>query len=181
MPEPDPLDPAYAILAYTMNRAVIDQMLRAARHFGGDYERLILWGTVAHLNVAHLMPPGSLPSSLLDARGNLPEASQALRPVLLRDLAQITGIPRETARRKLEALAAQGWIRRTRDGWLIEVERTDAELRPFTLDSIRRFLQSARVMQGALDDVADTGRAGPPAPVTAAAPAKARTTGARRG
>lgn len=186
----DRLESAYSILAFTMNRAVIDHMLRSARSFGGDYERLILWGTVAHLNVAHLMPPGSLPSSLLDERGNLPDARADLRPVLLRDLAQITGIPRETARRKLATLEADGWLLRTRAGWVLDVGRIDPALRPFTLESIRRFLRSARVMQAALDDISrdrgasmGAGGAAPsPSPVSgsrtarsASAPRPART------
>ncbi|MEI7446207.1 MAG: helix-turn-helix domain-containing protein [Burkholderiales bacterium] len=190
-----PLEAAYAILAFTMNRAVIDHMLRSARRFGGDYERLILWGTVAHLNIAHLMPPGSLPSSLLDECGNVPDAVADLRPVLLRDLAQITGIARETARRKLASLEADGWLRRTRAGWVMDVERTDTALRPFTLESIRRFLRSMQVMQAALDDASrivgkgvPPGDAAPaPAPVSgsrtarsAAIPRPARTKAARR-
>lgn len=153
-PPPDPLEAAYSVLAFTMNRSVIDHMLRSARRFGGDYERLILWGTLAHLNVAHLMPPGSLPSTLLDGAGSVPDAAARLRPVRASDLAQITGIPRETARRKLAALERDGWVLRTDAGWLLDVARVDPELRGFTLESIRRFLQAARAMQAAIDDVA---------------------------
>lgn len=154
-PTPDPLEADYAILAFTMNRSVIDHMLRSARRFGGDYERLILWGSLAHLNIAHLIPPGSLPSSLLDEGGRVPDAAGRLRAVRTSDLAQITDIPRETARRKLERLERDGWILRTDAGWLLDVERVDPALREFTLESIRRFLlRAARVMQAAADDVA---------------------------
>ena len=154
MPAPDPLEAAYSILAFTMNRSVIDHMLRSARRFGGDYERLMLWGTLAHLNVAHLMPPGGLPSALLDESGRVPDAAARLRPVRASDLAQITGIPRETARRKLAALERDGWVLRTDAGWLLDVARVDPELREFTRESIRRFLHAGRVMQAAIDDVA---------------------------
>lgn len=175
MPTSDPSDPleaAYSILAFTMNRGVIDHMLRSARRFGGDYERLVLWGTLAHLNVAHLMPPGGLPSTLLDEAGRIPDAAQQLRPVRASDLAQITGIPRETARRKLATLERDGWVRRTDAGWLLDVGRAERELRGFTLDSIRRFLQVARAMEAAIGDVA---RAAPPAPAPAPAVSGSRT------
>jgi hypothetical protein len=77
-------------------------VLRAARHFDNDTEAMILFGTVAHLNVAPLMLPGSSPTSVLGADGRVPDAQPQLRPVRIRDLVQITGRPRETIRRKLE-------------------------------------------------------------------------------
>ncbi|MCA3181087.1 MAG: helix-turn-helix domain-containing protein [Burkholderiaceae bacterium] len=179
-PQPDPLDAAYSILAFTMNRCVVDQMLRSARQFGGDYERLILWGVVAHLNVAHLMPPGSLPSSVLDPHGLVPGASERLRPVRTSDLAQITGIPRETVRRKLGALERDGWIRQDDAGWFLDVERLDPSVRAFTLQSIRNFLQAARTMDAAIADATPAAVSGSRTARSAAAPPTARTTGARR-
>ena len=47
------------------------------------------------------LPPGSLPSVVLDDRGRLPANAEGLRPLRQRDVVQITGIPRETVRRKL--------------------------------------------------------------------------------
>lgn len=177
---PDPLDAAYSILAFTMNRCVVDQMLRSARKFGGDYERLILWGVLAHLNVAALMPPGSLPTSVLDAHGLVPGAGERLQPVRSSDLAQITGIPRETVRRKLGALEREGRIRRCDAGWLLDVERPDPEVRAFTMQSIRAFLQAARTMEAALADATAAAVSGSRTGRSAAAPPRVRTTGARR-
>jgi len=154
------MNAAYSILAFSMNRYVIDHMLRSARRFGGDFERLILWGVVAHLNVAHLLPPGSLPSAVLDEAGLLPAAQDGLRPLMLRDIAQITGIPRETARRKLQSLQRDGWLVQTDEGWLLNLERDVPEPREFTLESIRRFMQTARVMQAAVDDATNARRGG---------------------
>ena len=103
---------AFSLVTFTMNRFVVDQVIRAARHFDNDIETMILFGTIAHLNVAHLMPPGSSPTSVLGANGRVPDAQPQLRPVRLRDLVQITGRPRETIRRKLERLEAQGRLLR---------------------------------------------------------------------
>lgn len=153
----DPIEAAYSILAFTMNRCVIDQMLRSSRRFGGDYERLILWGVLAHLNVAPLMPPGSPPSAVLDARGSVPGAADRLHAVRASDLAQITGIPRETVRRKLRSLERDGWIVQETTGWAISIGTTETELRDFTMQSIRNFLQAAQAMEAAIDDAA-TGR-----------------------
>ena len=42
-------------------------------------------------------------------------------------LADVTGIPRETVRRKLASLQADGWIERTDDGsWRLKIEGGEA-------------------------------------------------------
>ena len=100
-------DGAFSLVAFVMNRFIIDHLLRSGRRLtGNDFEALVIWGVLAHQNVAHLMPPGSLPTAILTEKGRLAGATEGLRPLRLRDIAQITGIPRETARRKLERLAA---------------------------------------------------------------------------
>ena len=56
---------AFSLAAFTMNRFIVDHVIRASRHFDNDMEAMILFGTVAHLNAAHLMPPGASPTSVL--------------------------------------------------------------------------------------------------------------------
>jgi hypothetical protein len=143
---------AFSLVAFTMNRFIVDQVIRAARHFDNDTEAMILFGTVAHLNVAHLMPPGSSPTSVLGANGRVPDAQPKLRPVRLRDLAQITGRPRETIRRKLERLEAQGRLLRCTDGYVIDVATVDPQMRALSVDGVRRFMDASRVIAAALGD-----------------------------
>lgn len=136
-------DRCFGMVAFQMNRHIIDHLLRTGRQLtDDDLEAMVIWGVLAHQNVAHLLPPGSHPCSVLDERGRArtPHALQALR---LRDVAQITRIPRETVRRKLEKLAAAGWIQRQADGWVIRSDHTADQLREFTRDNVRRFLAAA--------------------------------------
>lgn len=143
---------AFSVAAFTMNRFIVDQVIRSARHFDDDVEAMILYGTVAHLNAAHLMPPGSAPSSVLGADGRLPDAQPQLRPVRLRDLEQITGRPRETIRRKLDRLLAQGRLLRGDDGYVIDVAAIDAQMQALSVDNVRRFMQAAKTVEAALHD-----------------------------
>ena len=143
---------AFSLVAFTMNRFVVDQVIRAARHFDNDIEAMILFGTVAHLNVAHLMPPGSSPTSVLGANGRVPDAQPQLRPVRLRDLVQITGRPRETIRRKLERLEAQGRLLRQADGYVIDVASVDPNMHALSVDGVRRFMEASRVIGATLRD-----------------------------
>ena len=137
-------DRSFALVAYVLNRHLIDHMLRAARLLTeGDIDALIVWGVLAHQNVVHLMPPGSLPSAVLDDRGMPHDSEQRMVPLRLRTLAEITRIPRETVRRKLHALEARRYVTRSSRGWLVSTERNEPELREFTRESVLRLLAAA--------------------------------------
>jgi hypothetical protein len=143
---------AFSLIAFTMNRFVVDQIIRAARHFDNDIESMILFATVAHLNVAHLMLPGSGPSEVLGADGVLVDAQARLRAVRLRDLEQIAGRPRETIRRKLEILEAKGRLLRRDDGYVLNATTVDPEMQALTVDGVRRFMDASRVIAAALGE-----------------------------
>ncbi|NJD31596.1 MAG: hypothetical protein FIB04_06895 [Gammaproteobacteria bacterium] len=145
---------AFTILAFTMNRFIVDHVIRAARQFENDTESLILFGMLSHLNVAHMVLPGSDVRTTLDPRGRLPDPEPRLRPVRIRDLVQITGRPRETIRRKLERMQAAGRVRRVVDGWVLDVSTVDPEMQLLTMDGVRRFLETADNLRSILDDAA---------------------------
>ena len=151
-------DRSFALVAYVLNRHLIDHILRAARLLTeGDIDALVVWGVLAHQNVVHLMPPGSVPSAVLDDRGMPPDVEQRMAPLRLRTLAEITRIPRETVRRKLHELESRRYVTRTSRGWLVSAERNEPELREFTRDSVRRLLAAAdeiRAVVGAADRAA---------------------------
>ncbi len=142
---------AFGLVAFIMNRHLVDHMIRSTRQFGLDYQTLVLWGVLAHQNCAHLFPPGSLPSKVLDDRGRLRDPQRAtLRPLRLRHLSEITGVPRETTRRKLKVLSELGWITEGKAGWVVDPEKIGPEVREFTLESARRLLAAATEVTRAL-------------------------------
>jgi hypothetical protein len=143
---------AFGLLAFAMNRFIVDHIIRSARFFENDTEALILFGMLAHLNVVHLMTPGSTPSTTLDRRGRVPDPQAKLRPVRVRDLAQITGRPRETVRRKLEQMRAAGRVYHLPNGWVYNASSVDAQMQALTVDGVRRFVQTAGIMQSLLED-----------------------------
>jgi hypothetical protein len=154
--QPDSISPeywrAFGIVAFTMNRFIIDHLIRAARHFDNDTEAMVLFGMLSHLNVAHLMTPGSRPSTTLNERGSVPDSQPKLRPVRIRDLAQITGRPRETIRRKLERLEADGRVLKVVDGYVLNVASVDPAMRALSMDGVRRFMEASAVITDALHD-----------------------------
>jgi hypothetical protein len=160
-----PFDRAFALASFAMNRFVVDHMLRAGRlATENDYEALLILGVLAHQNVAHLLPPGCLPAQVLDEGGLPPGLPDALRPLRLRDLTQITRLPRETVRRKLTKLAASGLVERRGAEWLADARAADARLRGLTRESLQRFLAAADVVRHALDEAEADAPVADPAP-----------------
>lgn len=144
-------DRSFSLVAFIMNRYLIDHMLRCARQLvDGDFEALILFGVLAHQNAAHLMPPGTLPTAVLNERGRVDDFQGRVRPMLLRDISAITGIPRETARRKLEKLATMGFAERSGKGWSVSAQRMEPDLREFTRESIKRLLAASDEVRAAM-------------------------------
>lgn len=133
-------DHSFSLIAFAMNRHLVDHMLRCIRELGVDFESLVIWGLVCHLNVAHLLPPGSSPSSHLNDAGRLPAPGVGLRPVRLRDLEQIARLPRETIRRKLARLEEQGYLQRAVGGWVLRDDVIEPSLRDFSRETARRQL-----------------------------------------
>lgn len=161
LPGEQPLDPAqipeaywraFSVAAFAMNRFIVDHMIRAARLFDDDLEAMVIFGVLAHLNVAHLMPPGTRPSQALNAQGRMPGVQARLRPVRLRDLCQITGRPRETIRRKLERLEAQGRVLRSAEGYVCNAQSVDEAMRALSADGVRRYMVAAQQIGAALRD-----------------------------
>ena len=142
---------SFVAVAFEINRHLIDHMLRCSRELGLDFETLVIWGVLGHQNVAHLMPRGVLHSAYLDDAGLLIDAPAGLRPLRLRDIAQITRFPRESVRRKLAKLRGRRFVARERGGWVIVRDGIGTELRDFNRETAKRLIATAEEVLFALD------------------------------
>lgn len=141
---------AFGLVAFAANRHILDHMRRITVELGMDLEMALIWGTLAHLNVMSALPPDSDLMAVLDDNG-LAKFGK-LEPVRLSDLAQVTGLARETVRRKLERLHALGKVERTDSGkWLFTNTGIDQASRDFTRETVIRLLRTAEAVIQALD------------------------------
>lgn len=106
-----------------------DALVRIRARFDGDLDQYVLYLTFLLSELADTIDNGGAP---VVARRGLNALS----------LSEITGIPRESARRKLLILAANGYLNREEDGLFKLGERygLDAffsELRPLFWDAVR--------------------------------------------
>ena len=130
-------DGAFSVVAFVLNRYIIDHMLRSGRRLtGDDFEALVIWGVLAHQNVAHLMPPGSLPTAILTEKGRLAGGiERAAATALAGHLPDPLASRASRVRRKLGRLEADRYVQRTPDGWIVSAARVEPELREFTRES----------------------------------------------
>jgi hypothetical protein len=136
---------SFGALAFTANRHLMEHMIRVQRDLGVDYETLVIWGILAHLNIAHLFPPGKI-SLQIEIDNAMKDPKTGMKPLRLRDLEQVTGLPRETIRRKLGRLQARNYILQTGDGWIINRDAVDQNMREFTRITILRLLETANTI-----------------------------------
>ena len=142
---------AFGPISFVANRHLIEHMIRVRRTLGIDYDTMLIWGVLAHLNVAHMLPPGKT-KSLIEIENEHRNPVTGMRPLRLRDLEQVTGLPRETIRRKLSKLQKKNFILQTEDGWIWNREAIDPELHAFTKETVRRLLEAAKAIVVLLDE-----------------------------
>ena len=147
---------AFGLVAFAMNRHLAQHMRRVSRALDADLESVFVWATLAHLNAMNIALPGMDP---LEAPTIGDAMLQALHPVRLTDVVQVTGLPRETVRRKLERLRDQGRVERLPDGsWRFRTDAIGSDAYEFTRDMVRNLLQTAVEVQRLL---AEAGRERP--------------------
>jgi hypothetical protein len=108
----------YQTYQYAFVDFLVDHLTDLSRAYGGDFQQIMVlaiigqkWLHAIHDNVA----ASELGSGAL--------AISASR------LADVTGIPRETVRRKLALMQAKGWIRQGPDGaWSLAVDESTKDL-----------------------------------------------------
>ena len=111
----------YPFMQYSYVQFFADHLRDLYRVFEADLQSALIVAIVGRMDVE-----ASIRSS--SARdGTPPDAAvDTPRPINASRLAEVTGIPRETVRRKLETLAGRGWIERDADGvWHIKTEGPD--------------------------------------------------------
>jgi len=140
-PASQPARVRVALESLVLSRDLVDHVQRLTWLLtGGDFEALVLWCELA----------GRCGNGIADDAAAVP-ALDPQPPTLLRDLVQATGVPRETARRKLEKLATQGHVRRLGAGWAINMDRlepTGHDAAQATARRIRAALEDARALLG---------------------------------
>ena len=161
-PRPDPGDSiGDAPLEVVRNRNSVEVFVVASnffieylrsvyREFDGDLVLAIVLGELVHHHISHYFigskaAPRTCEEVLKDpALWERPSTWNAS------SLSAAAGIPRETVRRKMEALISKGWLKRNRKGELL---LTQATVRHFKSDFDKRHLHELLGLAGKIQDL----------------------------
>lgn len=136
---------------FVAHRFVTEYMARLTRDTDIDNQHAILWGLVFSLGFARQYHPHQFDPATLDENG---AGVAPLHPVRLADLTQISGIPKETCRRKLNYLAQSGRLRKNPDSsWTAIPSPLDDPVRAESIRNIRNLLLAAREIEAILAKV----------------------------
>ena len=142
---------AFPVVAFIANRHLIDHMRRISSAIDMDLESAMLWGLVAHMNVARSIVPGAPASAVMASDCKF---GKELHPVRLSDVTLVSGLPRETVRRKLELLRKNGRLGKTDDGsWIVLENNIEEKTIQYTIDNIRRLVTTSKQIEAILAKV----------------------------
>lgn len=103
----------------TMNMFLVRHLVRVYAAFDGDLIAAIVLGEVAHHNLsAYMASAADARRRGDDATPRVPDRRDYL-PTNAFSIAQATGIPRQTVRRKVKALVERGWLIQTARGLIV--------------------------------------------------------------
>lgn len=142
-----------------MNTMFVRHLVSVYRAFGGDLVAAIVLGEVAHHNVAPLIGTAHTPRQLGEAlRGKGRSLPRTFLPTNSFSIAQATGIPRETVRRKVANLIRRGWLAKDADGNLFVEATAETEFAAFTVERLNDLLETSDAILSLLPEKRPTTR-----------------------
>jgi len=145
---------AHASAVLAVNLYLTRYLGRLSKAFAGDVSEAIVLGEIAHHNVSGVLAEiGGLPK-LHEAVASGRINRHAYLPTNAFSIAQATGIPRQTVRRKIASLTKRGWLRAT-PGGLVVTAAPYEHFRDFNRANIADFLATAQTLLGFLSEPAN--------------------------
>ena len=117
------------------NDAFCELLVTLRRHFGGDLDRMLVLAVIGSRTLS-----GGRIDDLCYDRFMAGERADRPAAINLQSIADYSGIPRETVRRKLRDLERLGWITRCDKGYLVATRRAAEDLVPATRATMRYLL-----------------------------------------
>jgi len=134
-PDEDTLNARFGRIWPVHNDAFCELLVTLRRHFGGDLDRMLVLAIIGSRTLSRGRIEGMCYDRFMDS-----ERADEPAPINLQSIADYSGIPRETVRRKLRDLERLGWITRRDKGYLVATARAAEDLEPATQATMRYLL-----------------------------------------
>ncbi|WP_296900504.1 helix-turn-helix domain-containing protein [Thiohalocapsa sp.] len=117
------------------NDAFCELLVTLRRQFDGDLDRMLVLAVIGSRTLSRGRTDGMCYESFMDG-----ERADEPPSINLQSIADYSGIPRETVRRKLHDLERLGWITRQDKGYLVATAKAAEDLEPATQATMRYLL-----------------------------------------
>ncbi|MFK0298230.1 helix-turn-helix domain-containing protein [Brevundimonas sp. NPDC090276] len=131
---------------YRLVEFLAEHLADVSRTFNGDMHAPVILANIGQVSL-------QATTAARDSGGDLKDTPAERRGMTACRLADVTGIPRETVRRKLVAMAERGWIERQDGYWVLTLAGDEAKVRQDIMPLDRRSLQRAARLYCQLDEV----------------------------
>jgi hypothetical protein len=130
----------------------MDYLRALYQAFDGDIPMALVLGEIGQATTRRFTERNRLDSIDIDfADGG--RMAESVRPCNALSASLASGVPRETARRKVRELADRGWIMAAEGGWVATEAAGERFLPTFNREQARRLLGTAKRLLEVLEDV----------------------------
>jgi len=149
--DPAEFDRHYLQLTYEAGLFMVAYLRRVHAEFGGDITAAIVLGEIAQHNARRFMKE-LLPRSGKDAATLATDEviAASIRRCNMLSVAEASGIPRETVRRKVAKLEAMGLVSRDARGGLAVTRKVGRHFREFDRETLAGLVELAERFRGVL-------------------------------
>lgn len=149
--DPESLDRNYGEATYHLGVFMMNYLRRLHAQFDGDLALVIVLGEIGQHSARRIFRE-ALPASGKDSRTLLTDEFVAanLRRCNMLSVAEASGIPRETVRRKVDKLIRMGFVSRAEDGTLAITRMVGTHFREFDRQAMQEVLELAERLHGML-------------------------------
>lgn len=154
IPVPRPAFDRHAgAITVLMNLMFVRHLTSVYQAFDGDIVAAIVLGEIAHHNYAPFINRARTPRELSEALNALAAGShEDLLPTNAYSIAQATGIPRESVRRRIAGLVRRGWLEKDANGNLFVSSSAFGAFAERNFERANDLLDAAGAIQTLVDE-----------------------------
>ena len=141
-------------VSFLLSRFTVPYMRSVYREFDGDILLNIVIGEIGTRNLGQFYEVSRNSETFESRLDDVSEHQRVLRPCNALSISDATGIPRETVRRKVNALIKRGWVSQNERGHLYLTPLVAQHFQRFLFSLIEELLPAAQELAEVLEQPA---------------------------
>lgn len=143
--------------SFLLSRLTVPYLRCIYKEFEGDILLNIVIGEIGTRNMGQYYEASRTSETFASRLDDASERQQVLRPCNALSISDATGIPRETVRRKVNALIQRGWVSQNKRGHLYLTSLAAQHYQDFLLGLIEELLPVSRELAELLETPSGNG------------------------